>query len=138
LTPAALPPEKPPPPVPKNLPFQLVVGIAIQIRTLSPVGGCVVTAVTRQISGLLGSGAADSIVVFGSATVARLSHERTGLTVGINAFGAGCAGPAPRPGPGCPCPRATGTASDTTDIATSHMRFARVMVVLSGSARAAR
>ena len=61
------------------------------------------TAVTRQMPGLLGSTAADSIVVFGSATVARLSHDRTGFALGMAGFGLDhrrCApGPPPRPPP---------------------------------------
>src|ERR1044071_4066326 len=65
LTAPALPPENPPPPLPRKRPFQLVVGIATQIRTLSPAGGCVVTAVTMHTFGLFGLTATDSIVVFG-------------------------------------------------------------------------
>src|SRR5690349_6010829 len=111
--PAALPPEKPPPPIPTNRPFQLEVGMPIQILTLSPAGGCVVMAVTRQIPGLAGSAAADSIVVFGSAILARLSQERTGFAAAMAGFGVapsgGCGGPAPRPppapGPPCATPR---------------------------------
>jgi hypothetical protein len=49
----------------------------------------VVIAVTRQIFGLFGSTAADSIVVFGSAIDARLSQERTGFASAISAFGGG-------------------------------------------------
>ena len=62
-------------------------GIAIQIRTLSPAGGCVVIATMRQMSGLVASTIADSMVVFGSATVARLSHDRTGLAPAMSGFG---------------------------------------------------
>jgi hypothetical protein len=36
----------------------------IQILTLSPVGGCVVIAVTRQMSGFAGSTTVDSMIVF--------------------------------------------------------------------------
>jgi hypothetical protein len=70
-------------------PFQFDVGMAIQILTLSPAGGCVVIAATRHIAGLFGSTAADSIVVFGNATVARLSQDRTGFAPGMSAFGGG-------------------------------------------------
>src|SRR5688500_12665174 len=79
----APPPENPPPPFPRKRPFQFVVGIAIQIRTLSPAGGCVVTAVTRQTLGAAGSMTDDSIVVFGSLTDARFSHDITALTFGM-------------------------------------------------------
>ena len=44
-----------------NRPFQFDVGIPTQIRTLSPAGGWVVTAVTRQIPGLFGSTAAEAM-----------------------------------------------------------------------------
>ena len=47
-----------------------------------------VTAVTRQIAGLAGSNAADSMVVFGSATFARLSQDLTGFALAIAGFGA--------------------------------------------------
>src|SRR5215207_10553612 len=87
LAPAALPPEKPPPPVPRKRPFQFAVGIAVQTRTLSPIGGWVVTAVIRHTPGLAGSTAADSIVVFGSVTVTRLSQERTGDALEMAGFG---------------------------------------------------
>src|SRR4030095_7117428 len=66
LTAPAFPPENPPPPFPRKRRFQFFVGIAPQIRTLSPAGGCVVTAVTTHTFGLFGLTAADSIVVFGS------------------------------------------------------------------------
>jgi hypothetical protein len=75
-----------------NRPFQFEMGIAIHIRTLSPTGGCVVIAVIRQIFELLASNAADSIVVLGNVTVARLSQDRTGFALGSNAFGAGAWG----------------------------------------------
>src|SRR5215813_13325853 len=93
--PAAFPPEKPPPPVPRNRPFQFEVGIPTQIFTLSPVGGWVVIAVTRHIPGLLESTAADSIVVFGNEIVARLSHDRTGFALAMSGLGGVCAGAAP-------------------------------------------
>lgn len=67
-----------------------------QIVTLSLEGGWVVTAVTRQMLGLLASTTADSIVIFGKATVARLSQERAGFALGIDAFGT-APGAAPRP-----------------------------------------
>src|SRR6185503_14669351 len=86
--PKGLPPRKPPPPVPRKRPFQLFSGSAIQMRTLSPAGGWVVTAVTRQTPGAFGSTAADSMVVLGSATLARLSHVRAGLAFGTSGFGA--------------------------------------------------
>src|SRR5688572_24536470 len=91
-----------------NRPFQLLVGIATQMRTRSPEGGCVVNACTRQTLGLAGSMAADSIVVFGRATVARLSHERAGLALAIAGFGgvcirgAGAKPPPPARPPGAP------------------------------------
>ena len=119
--PIALPPEKPPPPVPMNRPFHFAVGMPIQILTLSPVGGWVVNALTRHISGLFGSTAADSIVVFGREIVNRLSHDLTGFALGISGLGGGGAGKAPNLTPpraaaggptcglGCPplcsCPR---------------------------------
>src|SRR6478736_3087213 len=89
----ALPPANPPPPVPRNRPFQFVVGIAIQILTLSPAGGCVVVAMTRQRLGLAASTVADSIVVSGSATLAKLSHDRTGLALAMSGLGGFCAWP---------------------------------------------
>ena len=49
--------------------------------TASPAGGCVTIAVTRHDGGVVASplsAAAETIVVFGSVTAARLSHERTG------------------------------------------------------------
>ena len=49
--------------------------------TASPAGGCVTIAVTRHDGGVVASPlstAAETIVVFGSVTAARLSHERTG------------------------------------------------------------
>src|SRR5215471_15638587 len=106
--PAALPPESPPPPVPRNRPFQFDVGMPIQILTLSPAGGCVVTAVMRHMPGLAGSTAADSMVVLGRATVAKLSQERTGCalaTAGLGRAPNGGPGGAPRPAT-CPCPTA--------------------------------
>src|SRR6185295_15087620 len=102
MTALGLPPTKPPPPFPRKRPFQFAVGIAIQIRTLSPAGGCVVVATTRQTPGLFGSIAAVSMVVLGSVTVARLSHDRTGLAFAMSGFGGVCiggggAGGPPRP-----------------------------------------
>src|SRR5262245_15421035 len=99
--PAALPPENPPPPTPRNRPFQFDVGMPTQILTLSPAGGCVVIAVTRHMPGLAGSSTADSMVVFGSATIARLSQDRTGLALATAGFGTtpNGAGTAPRPAP---------------------------------------
>src|SRR5215471_8902113 len=95
--PAALPPESPPPPVPRNRPFQFDVGMPIQILTLSPAGGCVVTAVIRHRPGLAGSTTADSMVVFASATVARLSHDRTGFAFATTGLGGVPLRPAPWP-----------------------------------------
>src|SRR6516162_10709145 len=73
------------------------------MRTLSPAGGCVVIAVTRQMPGFSGSAEADSIVVFGSVTLARLSQDRTGFALGIADFGVtprgGCTGKPPGPAP---------------------------------------
>src|SRR5688572_4939927 len=94
-----------------NLPFQFEVGIAIQIVTRSFIGGCVDIAVTRHIPGLFASRAADSIVVFGSVIVARLSQLLTGLASAINALGPGAGATFPRPptaaaAPGAPPPRA--------------------------------
>jgi hypothetical protein len=66
--------------------------MASQIFTLSPAGGWVVIAVTRHMPGFIGSTAADSIVVFGKATAARLSQVLTGFAFAINAFGGGPAG----------------------------------------------
>jgi hypothetical protein len=71
------------------------------MRTLSTDGGWVVMAVTRHTSALLASAFADSIVVFGSANIARLSHVRTGFAFAIAGFGVlpngGAAGAAPFP-----------------------------------------
>src|SRR5438093_9836430 len=69
----ALPPENPPPPFPRNLPFQLVVGRSMKILIRSPDGGCVTVAVTRHAP-FEGSSAAESILVLGMETFARLSH----------------------------------------------------------------
>src|SRR5579872_2485472 len=84
-------------------PFQLDRGIATQIRILSPAGGCVVIAVTRHTSALFASTFADSMVVFGKATMARLSQVRTGLAFGIAGFGVlpkgGCTEAGPRAAP---------------------------------------
>ncbi len=111
--PPAFPPTNPPPPVPTKA--------SVPVRgwdtypdanLVAGDGGCVVIAVTRQIPGFFGSTTADSIVVFGSATVARLSHDRTGLAFAIAGFGAVCMnggriGAAPRPPASAAPPRAT-------------------------------
>src|SRR5262245_47992265 len=131
LTAAALPPENPPPPLPRKRPFQFDVGSAIHIRTLSPAGGCVTTAVTRQTPGLSESSAADSMVVFGSAMVVRLSHERTGLAPATSGFGVVCisgggAGPPPAggpPRPRWPCASPVVASSATSDVVTNSVRF---------------
>ena len=80
-------------------------------------------AVTRQMFELAASIVADSIVVFGSATAARLSHDLTALAPAIAGFGAVCmsagaanppAGGPPRPGWGaCACP------ADTRNVTTA-------------------
>src|SRR5262249_8078189 len=112
-------------------------GIAIQIRTLSFVGGCVVIATTRQTPALSASTVADSMVVFGSATAARLSHNRTGLALATTGFGGVCisgggagrpAGAPPRPG-GC-VPRAwpAVTSRATAAAESSGVRFTRFII----------
>lgn len=53
--------------------------------TRSPDGGCVTETVTRQTPFV--SSAAESIVVFGSETLARSSHEHTGVMPGKNGLG---------------------------------------------------
>ena len=80
------------------------------------------------------------MVVFGSATVARLSHDRTGFALAMSGFGGVCATaapPPPRPPPGGPpwrpprpacCPWATATVSAATETATRTVLFARVIV----------
>ncbi|HEY1756471.1 MAG TPA: hypothetical protein VGG72_13805 [Bryobacteraceae bacterium] len=87
--------------MPKNCPFQFVIGMATQIRTLSFSGGWVVIAVIRQTAELLASTVADSIVVLGKTSVAKLSQVRTGFAFGMAGFGVlpngGCA---PRPAAG--------------------------------------
>ena len=94
--------------------------MATQILILSPAGGCVVTAVTRQTPGLLGSTAADSIVVFGNATVARLSQDRTGFALAIAGFGLTAAGAAPpRPAPA----GARRSAATALSLSISHRRL---------------
>src|SRR5262249_44941463 len=71
------PPTSPPPPVPWNLPFQPFVGRATNTLTRHPVGGCVTVALTRHDpSESLSS--TESMVVFGSATLARPSCGITG------------------------------------------------------------
>src|SRR6185503_8610349 len=82
----ALPPENPPPPFPRNLPFQFFMGRPMNTLTRSPAGGCVTVAVTRH-DPFVGSIAAESIVVFGSATFVRLSHGHTGAASGKSGFG---------------------------------------------------
>src|SRR5262249_23247121 len=80
-TPFGLPPEKPPPPTPSNRPFQPDMGSPMNTRMRSPADGWETTAVTRQNAGrapLAGSIAADSMVVFASVMVDRLSHVRSG------------------------------------------------------------
>src|SRR5438034_1580725 len=54
--------------------------------TRSPDGGCVTVAVTRHDPSE-GSSAAESIVVLGSETLARLSHGHTGEAPGKRGFG---------------------------------------------------
>ena len=77
LKPAGFPPTYPPPPVPWNLPFQPFVGRATNTFTRHPVGGCVTVARTRQDpSASLSS--TESMVVFGSETLARSSCGITG------------------------------------------------------------
>jgi hypothetical protein len=87
----------------------------IQILTLSPLGGWVVIAVTRQMPGLAGSTAADSMIVFGRATIARLSQERTGFALAMAGFGVAPKGGSPG---GCALPVQTGI-----KVTTSHIRF---------------
>ena len=97
-------------------------------------------AVTRQMPGLLASTAADSIVVFGSATLARLSHDRTGLAFAMAGFGVVCisggsAGAPPRPpATGAPPPPRALLAHRHLSIAATppqrNVRFARVMMIL--------
>src|SRR5436190_740073 len=86
----AVPPENPPPPFPRNLPFQFVTGSPMKILTRSPDGGCVTVAVTRHEPSEALS-ATESIVVLGSETLVRLSHEQTGLASGNSGFGGGSA-----------------------------------------------
>src|SRR2546425_10159619 len=73
----ALPPENPPPPLPRNLPFQFVAGRPMKILTRSPAGGCVTVAVTRHAP-FDGSSVAESMVVLGMDCFVRLSHGRIG------------------------------------------------------------
>src|SRR2546425_12367162 len=77
----ALPPENPPPPFPRNLPFQFVTGSPIKILTRSLEGGCVIVAVTRHEPSE-GSTPAESMVVLGRESLARLSHGHTGAAPG--------------------------------------------------------
>ena len=63
--------------MPWNLPFQPFVGRATNTLTRHPVGGCVTVALTRQDpSAALSS--TESMVVFGSETLVRLSCGITG------------------------------------------------------------
>src|SRR5438477_10619210 len=83
---SALPPENPPPPFPRNLPFQFVAGRPMKTLTRSPDGGCVTVAMTRHERSE-GSSAAESIVVLGSVTLPRLSQGHTVSASGKNGFG---------------------------------------------------
>src|SRR5882724_9965913 len=69
------PPKNPAPPTPWNRPFQLFKGRAMKILTLSPAGGWVSVALTRQTPESM---AAESMVVFWNWMSARLSQDRTG------------------------------------------------------------
>src|SRR4051812_6632066 len=71
------PPTYPPPPVPWNRPFQPFVGRATNTFPRHPAGGCVTVARTRQDPSAASS-STESMVVFGSATLARSSCEITG------------------------------------------------------------
>src|SRR5262249_1361134 len=64
-------------PVPWNLPFQPFMGRATNTFTRHPVGGCVTVALTRQDPSASFS-STESMVVFGSETLARSSCEITG------------------------------------------------------------
>src|SRR5437870_4422289 len=70
----------------RGLPFQFVAGRPMKTLTRSPDGGCVTVAVTRHEPSE-GSSAAESIVVLGSETLARLSHGHTGAASGKSGFG---------------------------------------------------
>src|ERR1051325_9406528 len=92
------PPEKPPPPFPRNLPFQPFTGSPMKTFTRSPAGGCVTVAITRhELSE--GSITAESIVVFGIETLLSSSHGQIGVESGNKGDGgpsgfcgfAGCA-----------------------------------------------
>lgn len=78
-------------------------------------GGWVVIAVTRQMPGFAGSTAADSMIVFGSATIARLSQDRTGFAFAIAGFGVVPKGGSPG---GCALAMQTGIR-----VTISHIRF---------------
>src|SRR5438445_7120599 len=82
----ALPPENPPPPLPRNRPFQFVTGRPMKILTRSTDGGCVTVAVTRHEPSE-GSSEAESMVVLRSETLARLSHAHTGAASGKSGLG---------------------------------------------------
>src|SRR5688572_31292157 len=97
-------------------------GIAIQIRTLSPAGGCVVIATTRQIAGFVASTIADSMVVLGSVTVARLSHDRTGLALATSGLGG------VRISAGGPWARPCAANSATIDAETKNTHFDRFSI----------
>src|SRR5687767_1796891 len=58
----------------------------MKILTRSPDGGCVTVATTRH-QPLEGSIVAESMVVFGSETLVRLSHGQTGFASGKSGFG---------------------------------------------------
>src|SRR5262249_57459478 len=82
------PPTSPPPPIPWNRPFQPFVGRATNTLTRHPVGGCVTVALTRHDpSAALSS--TESMVVFGSATLVRLSCGITGALSAKAGFGGG-------------------------------------------------
>jgi len=58
----------------------------MNILTRSPEGGCVTVAVMRE-GPPAGATAAESMVVSGSETEVRLSHERTGAAFATSGFG---------------------------------------------------
>ena len=107
-------------------------------------------ATTRQMPGLFASSAAGSIVVFGSDTFARLSHDRTGFAFAMSGLGAVCISngarpPAPPPG-GCGPPARCGTCARPVaasiaaiDADTTSLRFARFIrapgVILGAACR---
>src|SRR5262249_37402365 len=100
------PPTSPPPPIPWNRPFQPFVGRATNTLTRHPVGGCVTVARTRQDpSAALSS--TESMVVLGSATLARSSWGITGAPSAT----AGLGGASPTWGRATAAGRATRTVS---------------------------